>query len=142
MGFLLSKLLPLALYPLGLGLLLQLAGQLGLVWLFAMPLTSRQLVWGLEEQAAALTPAVIPKADAILVLGGGLRPALAPRRGVEVGEGGDRLLTGVRLLRQGKAPLLFSAAAGWASPPTTRPLRRRFRLGSSPWSWGCRPGAS
>lgn len=124
MGFLLSKLLPLALYPLGLGLLLQLAGQLGrrqawgpwlggaglgLVWLFAMPLTSRQLVWGLEEQAAALTPAVIPKADAILVLGGGLRPALAPRRGVEVGEGGDRLLTGVRLLRQGKAPLLVTS---------------------------------
>ena len=29
MGFLLSKLLPLALYPLGLGLLLQLAGQAG-----------------------------------------------------------------------------------------------------------------
>ncbi|MFZ4804351.1 MAG: YdcF family protein [Synechococcus lacustris] len=124
MGFLLSKLLPLALYPLGLGLLLQLAGQLGrrqswgpwlggagigLLWLFAMPLTSRQLVWGLEEQAAALTPALIPKADAVLVLGGGLRPALAPRRGVEVGEGGDRLLTGVRLLRQGKAPLLITS---------------------------------
>jgi uncharacterized SAM-binding protein YcdF (DUF218 family) len=124
MGFLLSKLLPLALYPLGLGLLLQLVGQGGrrqgwgpwlswagiaLIWLFAMPLTSRQLIWGLEERSAALTPTVIPRADVVVVLGGGLRPALAPRQGVEVAEGGDRLLTGVRLLRQGKAPLLLTS---------------------------------
>ena len=93
MGFLLSKLLPLFLYPLGLGLLLQGAGLaagarqarkrwslalggsgLGLIWLFAMPITSRELIWGLEERAAALTPQPIPRADAVVVLGGGLRP--------------------------------------------------------------------
>jgi uncharacterized SAM-binding protein YcdF (DUF218 family) len=130
MGFLLSKLLPLFLYPLGLGLLLQGAGLaagarrasrrwglalggsgLGLIWLFAMPITSRELIWGLEEPAAALTPKPIPKADAVVVLGGGLRPALAPRQGVEVAEGGDRLLTGLRLLRQNKAPLLLTSGA-------------------------------
>ena len=130
MGFLLSKLLPLFLYPLGLGLLLQGAGLtagarqaskrwglalggsgLGLIWLFAMPITSRELIWGLEERAAALTPTPIPLADAVVVLGGGLRPALAPRQGVEVAEGGDRLLTGVRLLRQNKAPLLITSGA-------------------------------
>lgn len=126
MGFLLSKLLPLFLYPLGLGLLLQLSGQLGqarrrrwgpwlsgggiaLVWLLAMPWTSRQLLWGLEERSAALTPRPIPPADAVVVLGGGLRPALAPRQAVEVAEGGDRLLTGLRLLRQQKAPLLVTS---------------------------------
>ena len=127
MSFLLSKLLPLFLYPLGLGLLLQLAGLgaasrgrqrgalalsgtgIGLIWLFSTPLISRQLIWGLEEQAAALTPAAIPKADAVLVLGGGLRPALAPRQGVEVSEGGDRLLTGLRLMRENKAPLLITS---------------------------------
>lgn len=124
MGFLLSKLLPQALYPLGLGLLLLLAGQrdrggrwgpwlsaggIGLIWLFATPLVSQQLVWGLEQRSAALTPAPIPDADAVLVLGGGLKPALPPRSGVEVGEEGDRLLTGVRLLRQGKAPLLVTS---------------------------------
>ena len=97
MGFLLSKLLPLALYPLGLGLLLQLAGQAGrpwarklsgwlsgggiaLIWLFAMPITSRQLIWGLEERSAALTPKTIHRADAVVVLGGGLRPKLPPAR--------------------------------------------------------------
>jgi uncharacterized SAM-binding protein YcdF (DUF218 family) len=123
MGFLLSKLLPLALYPLGLALLLQLAAQaargwrwsgwlsaagIALLWVFAMPITSRQLIWGLEEQAAALTPTQIPQADAVVVLGGGLKPALPPRRSVEVAEAGDRLLTAVRLLRQGRAPLLLT----------------------------------
>jgi len=127
MGFLLSKLLPLFVYPLGLGLLLQLAGLgaatrgqrgwglglsgagIGLICLFAMPFTSRQLIWGLEERASALTPAAIPNADAVLVLGGGLKPALAPRRGVEVSEGGDRLLAGLRLMRDSKAPLLITS---------------------------------
>jgi uncharacterized SAM-binding protein YcdF (DUF218 family) len=141
MGFLLSKLLPLFVYPLGLGLLLQLAGLgtaargqrgwglglsgagIGLIWLFAMPFTSRQLIWGLEERAAALTPAAIPSADAVLVLGGGLKPALAPRRGVEVSEGGDRLLTGLRLMREKRAPLLITSGgsisftAGDPAPP-------------------------
>jgi hypothetical protein len=71
MGFLLSKLLPLVLYPLGLALLLQLTGLLArrrrwgpwlgwlgltLLWLASMPLISRQLVWSLEEQASRLTP--------------------------------------------------------------------------------------
>ena len=88
-----------------------------------MPLISRQLIWGLEEQAAALTPATIPQADAVVVLGGGLRPALAPRQSVEVGEAGDRLLTGLRLLRRGRAPLLVASGgrvsftSGDPSPP-------------------------
>ena len=122
MGFLLSKLLPLGLYPLGLALLLQLAGLLGsqrrfgpvlsgmgiaLLWLAATPLLSRQLVWSLEERAARLTPSTIPGADAVLVLGGGLRPALPPRHGVEVNEAGDRLLRAVALMREGKAPWLL-----------------------------------
>jgi uncharacterized SAM-binding protein YcdF (DUF218 family) len=124
MGFLLSKLLPLLLYPLGLGLGLGLAGLLGrrrrwgpwlgagglgVIWLFAMPFTSRQLIRGLEERALALTPAQIPQADAVVVLGGGLRPPLPPRGGVEVAEGGDRLLTGLRLLRRQRAPLLVTS---------------------------------
>lgn len=140
LAFLLSKLLPLALYPLGLALLLQLAGLLGrrrrwgaglsgagvtLLWLASTPLVSRELIWSLEEQASRLTPQPLPRADAVLVLGGGLRPALAPRRGVELGEAGDRLLTGIALLRQEKAPLLvvsggrIAFTAGDSAPPET-----------------------
>ena len=39
-----------------------------LLWLASMPLISRQLIWGLEEQATALTPATIPQADAVVLL--------------------------------------------------------------------------
>ena len=127
MGFLLSKLLPLLVYPLGLGLLLQLAGLgsgrkaklsralgasgIAVIWLFAMPVTSRQLIWGLEERAEALTPKAIPNADAIVVLGGGIWPAVPPRKSAEVNERGDRLLTGVRLMRQGKAEVMVTSGA-------------------------------
>ena len=124
MGFLLSKLLPALLYPLGLGLLLGLAGLLGrrrrwgpwlsgggllLLTLFALPPTSRQLMRSLERRSLELMPATIPQADAVVLLGGGLRPPLPPRRAVEVAEGGDRLLTALRLMRQGKAPLLVTS---------------------------------
>ena len=121
MAFLLSKLLPLALYPLGLSLALQIGGLLGrrrrwgpwlsgggltLLWLASTPWLSHELVWSLEERASRLTPNPVPRADAVLVLGGGVRPALEPRRRVELGEAGDRLLTGIALVRKGKAPLL------------------------------------
>lgn len=138
MGFLLSKLLPQLLYPLGASLLLLLAGLLGrrrrwgprlsvaglaLLWLASMPLFSRQLVRGLEERAVSLTPEPLPAADAVLVLGGGLMPPLPPRRRVEVSDAADRLLTGVDLVREGKAPWLVvsggrvSFASGDPTPP-------------------------
>jgi uncharacterized SAM-binding protein YcdF (DUF218 family) len=121
MDFLLSKLLPLLVYPLGLSLLLQAsallgrrqrwapwlgAAGLGLLWLAAMPVASRALNQMLERQALALMPQPLPRADAVVALGGGLRPPLPPRQAVEVSEAGDRLLTAVRLLRQGKADWL------------------------------------
>jgi uncharacterized SAM-binding protein YcdF (DUF218 family) len=121
MGFFLSKLLPQLAYPLGAALALQIVGLLNrrrrwgpgvstaglaLLWLASMPWMSRQLLWGLEERAVRMTPAVLPRADAVLVLGGGLLPPLPPRRGVEVTGAGDRLLTGVDLVKEGKAPYL------------------------------------
>ena len=126
MGFFLSKLLPQLIYPLGLGLLLQLiaiggrkrrwALPLSITgWLViavpAMPVVSDALLRQLEDQAAALTPKSIPQADAVLVLGGGIRPAPAKGLGVEVNEAGDRLLCGVRLWKQGKAPVLITSGA-------------------------------
>ncbi len=145
MGFLLSKLLPLGLYPLGLALLLQIAGLLlrqrrlgtvlsctglALLWVAATPLVSRQLVWGLEERAARLTPDPIPRADAVLVLGGGLRPALPPRRGVEVNEAGDRLLRAVALMREGKAPWLL-VSGGRVSFMANDPAAPEARLAAA-----------
>lgn len=141
MGFFLSKLLTQLSTPLSLALALQLLAVLGrrrrwapamalagvaLVWLASMPWLSRQLLRGLEQRAVRLTPAVLPRADAVLVLGGGLLPPLPPRRGVEVSGAGDRLLTGVDLIKEGKAPTLVvsggkvSFSANDPMPPEAR----------------------
>jgi len=48
----------------------------------------------------------VPPADAIVVLGGVTSPAIAPRAAVEVGDGYDRLLHGIRLWRAGCSPLI------------------------------------
>lgn len=151
MDFLLSKLLPLLVFPLGLALLLQVAGLIGrrrrwgawlsgaglaLLWLAAMPWTSRLLVWSLEERASRLTPSPLPRADAVLVLGGGLRAALPPRQRVELGDAGDRLLNGVALVRQGLAPVLVVSggrvsftAADPAPPEAESAARLALELG-------------
>jgi uncharacterized SAM-binding protein YcdF (DUF218 family) len=154
MGFLLAKLLPLALYPLGLALVLQIvaqtqrrhrwaagvaAGSIALLWISAMPYTARQLIWSLEEPSADLTPNPLPRADAVVVLGGGIRPRLAPRSTVELNEAGDRLLTGLRLMRQGRAPTLvvsggrIGLAADDPSPPEALAARSlAIELGLAP----------
>ncbi|MEE3716352.1 YdcF family protein [Tumidithrix elongata RA019] len=54
-----------------------------------------------------LPPVELPKADAIVVLGGGTKPLIAPRPWYEVNEAGDRIIHGSRLWKQGKAPWLI-----------------------------------
>jgi uncharacterized SAM-binding protein YcdF (DUF218 family) len=122
MGFWLSKLLPQLLYPLGLSLLLQWvallnrrrrwapavsAGGLLLLTVPSLPLVSDALLRPLEQEAAALTPAAIPQADAIVVLG--VVPAPPTGLGIEINDLGDRLICGVRLLRAQTSPLLLTS---------------------------------
>ncbi len=118
----LSKLLPLFVYPLGLSCLLLGAALLvrrkrprlataatalalavllvgGNRWM-ALRL-ARSLEWR-NIPAAALSPV-----EAIVVLGGGLEPALPPRRWVELRESGTRILYAAKLYREGKAPLVI-----------------------------------
>ena len=59
----------------------------------------------LEWRYLPLEP--VPTADAIVVLGGAVAPALAPRPWVEVSEAGDRILYAARLYNQAKAPKLI-----------------------------------
>jgi len=118
----LSKLLPLFIYPLGLSCLLMVVALIT-VWKrpkwVALPIAtaliilllgssgsvSKSLVRSLEWQN--LPPAQFPEAEAIIVLGGGVKSALPPRSWVELGEAGDRIIYASRLYRQGKAPLLI-----------------------------------
>ena len=118
----LSKLLPLFFYPLGMACFLivlaivlfwkhprwsagSIALALTILLIFSNGWIAQNLMRSLESQN--LPPVPIPQADAIVVLGGGVYPALPPRSWVEVNEAGDRILYGSQLYRQGKAPWLI-----------------------------------
>lgn len=118
----LSKLLPLFIYPLGLACLLLLAalvlvwkqprwavGAIALALLLLLvggnPWVTGQVVRSLEWRH--IPPALLPQAEAIVVLGGGIKSASAPRPWIDVAEAGDRTIHGARLYAAGKAPLLI-----------------------------------
>jgi uncharacterized SAM-binding protein YcdF (DUF218 family) len=124
MAFFLSKFLPLFVYPLGLSCLLLLAGSilswrkkylrlgryLSLAALVIIYISSNRyfsdgLVRSLEYRY--IPTGELPTADAIVVLGGGIKPQTPPRPWIEVGDAGDRLIYGARLYQQKKAPLLI-----------------------------------
>lgn len=117
-----SKLLPLFIYPLGLSCLLMLIAFILLWWYpkwsalviilaftvtftFSNSWVSQGLIKSLEWQN--LPPKELPSAEAIVVLGGGIKPANSPRPWVDFSEAGDRILHGVRLYQKGKAPLII-----------------------------------
>jgi uncharacterized SAM-binding protein YcdF (DUF218 family) len=126
----LSKLLPLFLYPLGLACVLLLVA-LVMSWkrsrwmpvpvalaLIVLLLASNSWVAGslvksLEWQQ--IPAKELPTADAIVVLGGGTKPAFPPRPAVDLSEEGDRVLYGAQLYREGKAPLVIASGGriGW-----------------------------
>ncbi len=118
----LSKLLPIFLYPLGLACILMIVA---LVTLWKRPRwaaiaislallvlllasngwVSNAVVRSLEWQN--IPAAELPKAPAIVVLGGGVLPKNPPRPWVEVAQEGDRVLYGAKLYREGKAPTII-----------------------------------
>ena len=119
MVFLLSKLLPLLVLPLGLTLgLLLLAGfsrwrwplisAITVLWVFSTGVVSQWLWRGVERPWQRLSAPSVPTADAIVVLSGGRHAAPGPSRVVEWHDP-DRFLAGVELYRAGRAPrLLFT----------------------------------
>ncbi len=136
MNYLISKLLPLALLPLGLSLILLLVGLIGrwrgpvitavvLLWFCSLGLFSQTLWRWLESPWQRTTAAEAPSAEAIVVLSGGRHPAPGARR-VSEWHDPDRFLAGLDLFRAGKAPrLLFT---GGASPfrPGQPPEGQRY----------------
>ena len=124
MAYFLSKLLPLAVLPLGLSLILLVVGLIGrwrwpvivsllLMWVFSLGLVSQGLWRWLEAPWQRRAATAAPRADAIVVLSGGRLPAPGAAR-VSEWHDPDRFLAGLDLYRAGKAPrLLFT---GGASP--------------------------
>jgi len=118
----LSKLLPLFVYPMGLSCVLMVVS-LVLLWKWpkraAISLSlallvlllggnswvNRELIQSLELRH--IPPEELPTAEAIVVLGGGIKAQIYPRPWVDVSEAGDRILHGSQLYLQGKAPRLI-----------------------------------
>ena len=115
-----SKLIPVFIYPLSLAAILLvgvlvlrkpkwrkrlLLAAVLLIWIGGNGWVSTALVKSLEWQY--LPQEEIPKADVIVVLGGGTQPGIYPRPSAEVDGAGDRILYGARLFREGKAPLVL-----------------------------------
>ena len=136
MAYLLSKLLPLAVLPLGLSLILLVVGLIGrwrwpviasllLMWVFSLGLVSQGLWRWLEAPWQRRAATAAPRADAIVVLSGGRHPAPGGAR-VSEWHDPDRFLAGLDLYRAGKAPrLLFT---GGTSPfrPGQPPEGQRY----------------
>lgn len=90
---------------------LLLAVALALLWGGGCRLTSEALVGSLESYARPPAPGV--RADAIVVLGGGLQPATPPRRAVEVTDAGDRALEAARLWHEQRAPRVVTVGGSF-----------------------------
>lgn len=131
----LSKFLPLFVYPLGLACLLLLAALLFgkkarswfiltallILWLASTSFVSRALTRSLEWKY--LPPEEIPAVDTAVVLGGGTDPSIYPRSGVEVSGAGDRVLYAARLYKEGKVQhiLLSGGEIEWLTTSTSSP---------------------
>ena len=85
------------------------ASALALLWIASTPVLAWRWVASLERAHAAPPLAALEPADAILLLGGGTKPALPPREFPEVAEAGDRVLHAARLFHAGKAKLVVAS---------------------------------
>ena len=79
----------------------------GLLWLLATPWVSRNLESLLESQAGDVPADTLPKADAIVVLGGILTPPASPGSDPNLSAAADRLVYAAKLYRLGKSPIIL-----------------------------------
>lgn len=123
MFLILSKLLPLFVYPVGLAILLLTVGlvahrharvrwtchvaALVVLLVFSNPWASDQLVQSLEWRYSPQEDYV--EADAIVLLGGGTRPHLPPRPISEMNEAGDRMVYAAQLYHEDVAPVIVAS---------------------------------
>lgn len=125
----LSKLLPVFVYPLGFGLLVLAAVLFSLYWRrsriaatlvaglfvvlywFSIEPVSHGMIQSLERRYLPVNPDTVAAA-AIVVLGGAGRPKKHPRFTSEFNEAGERIFQGIRLYRAGAAPRVVVSGGG------------------------------
>ena len=133
----LSKLLPIVLYPLGLAILLALFALIFgrfrrvsraalllavlLLWLPAMPVTANLLALGWEAAYPPVAVAELPKADAVVLLGGFAAQPMPPRVAPDLNAAADRLFEAARLFHAGKAAHIVASAGNLPWDPVVAP---------------------
>ena len=145
----LSKLIPLFFYPIGAACLLLIialilswmksrltptfiSAALIILFLSGNTRVSNWLAQSLEWQN--IPKAELPTADAIVVLGGGIRSKAYPRPDVDFSEAGDRVWYGASLYRAGKAPKIIVSGGriiwkGGSSPESADLTNLLVRMG-------------
>jgi len=81
------------------------------LWAASTPVVADLLVRGIERRYAPVAVDSAPMADAIVVLGGAIGPALPPRLDVDLSSAADRVRLGAALFRAGKAPFVVVTGA-------------------------------
>ena len=89
------------------------------LWAASTPAVADALAGPLERRFPPVPVAGSPRADAIVVLGGALAPAIPPRVETELVDASDRVLHAARLFRAGKAPLVVPSGGElpWSAAP-------------------------
>lgn len=133
MDLILTKALPLAVYPVGLTILLTLLGVLvGLrwrwsgrvivvaamlwLWVAAMPATSNWLIGTLEERYPTAPADTYQEADVVVLLGGLAWTAPAPGNPIDFTDAVDRALFAADIYQAGVAPVILISGGNlpWA----------------------------
>ena len=81
-----------------------------LLWLASTPAIANRLAAPLERAHPPAPLGSLASADAVLLLGGAMKPVLPPREFAEVGEAADRVLHAARLFAAGKARFVLVSA--------------------------------
>jgi len=131
----LSKILPLLILPIGIvfefslialyllwrrkrkSSMVFLATAMLVLWVSSMPIVADTLLGRLEAQYPPVALSDIPTSECIIVLGGAVEPALAPRLDIDFKEAADRVYKTATLYIAGKSPLIIVAGGNqpWSS---------------------------
>jgi uncharacterized SAM-binding protein YcdF (DUF218 family) len=102
-----------------------------ILWIAAMPVTGQWLMLKLESQYPAKLAMGYGSADAIVLLGGGVKGANEPLRPLpDVNDAGDRIWFAAQLYRYQKAPIIIASggALGWTGAQQTEANAMRMIL--------------
>ncbi len=91
---------------------------MGLLWLLATPWVSRNLQSLIESQAGEVSAEALPRADAIVVLGGTLAPPASPGGDANLSAAADRLVYAAKLFKLGKSPIILLSGGNPAGAGT------------------------